>query len=550
MQTTKERLKGALVVSCQASPGNPMDNTEAIRRMALAALENGAGGLRVNSPEHIAAIRLHTDIPIIGIQKRYRNGDLFITPDFESAAGLATAGASIIALDCTRRANGHTWSHETSWQLLIQRIHRELNLPVMADVATLDEAQAAAAAGADFVGTTLNGYTEETRGIRSFDWSLLAAMADQLLVPVVAEGHICWPEQAQRAISTGAWCVVVGSAITRPGSITARFVRAMHREQEKSPAIGVDIGGTAIKAAMVGRDGEVRFPVRVPTDAGKGRTAISASLLQAITQVLATARENNIVPAGLGIASAGSIEASTGSIFAATDNLPGWTGFNLRGFAEEHFQLPTYVVNDAHAAVLAELHFGAGRTLSDFVAITVGTGIGGGIVCNRRLLTGQHGFAGTIGHQTIRVGGELCNCGRRGCLEAYVSTCALLREYKTLNGMLDSTLDSAAQALEISRLAGEGDPAAGGAYSVLAEYLAEGVANIFNILDPEAVLISGGLIAGQADFIAQVERRIREILHFGEKRRPLVMAAQAGQFAGVQGAAAMAFAPSYEQGDC
>ncbi len=550
MQNAKDRLKGALVVSCQAAPGNLLEDTEMIRRIALTALDNGAAGLRINSPEHIAAIRRHTDVPIIGIQKRYRNGELFITPDFESAAGLATAGASIIAVDCTRRANGHARSHETSWSSLIQRIHRELRLPVMADVATLDEARAAAAAGADFVGTTLNGYTEETRGVRSFDWSLLAAMADQLSVPVVAEGHICRPQQAQRAISTGAWCVVVGSAITRPGVITARFVRAMQNGQEKTPAIGVDIGGTAIKAAVVGRNGEVRFPVRVPTDAGRGRTAICASLLQAITQVLATARENNTNPAALGIASAGSIDASTGSIFAATNNLPGWTGFNLRGFAEEHFHLPTYVTNDAHAAALAELHFGAGKTLSDFVSITVGTGIGGGIVCNRRLLTGQHGFAGSIGHQTIRVGGELCNCGRRGCLEAYVSTCALLREYKALNGTLDSRLDSAAQALDISRLAGEGDPAAEGAYSALAEYLAEGVANIFNILDPEAVLISGGLITGQANFIAHVERRTREILHFGEKRQPLVMAAKAGQFAGVQGAGALAFAPPSEQSDC
>lgn len=549
MQNLKNRLKGGLVVSCQAAPGSPLDDTDAVRRIALAVLESGAAGLRINSPEHITAIRAYTDVPIIGIQKRYRDGDLFITPDFESAAGLAAAGASIIALDCTRRTNGHNWSRHESWQSLIERIHRELRVPVMADVATLEEARDAAGAGADFIGTTLHGYTEETRGARCFNFSLLSAMAE-LPAPVIAEGHISRPEQAQRALSSGAWCVVVGSAITRPGVITSSFVHAMQRAEVKSPALGVDIGGTAIKAAIVERDGEVRFPVNVPTDSGRGRDAISAGLLQAITLVLETARQNHVAPAALGIASAGAIDGATGSVFAATDNLPGWTGFDLRGFAEQKFNLPTFVVNDAQAAVLAELHFGAGKTLSDFVAITVGTGIGGGIVCDRKLVTGCHGFAGTVGHQTIRMGGEPCNCGRRGCLEAYVSTRALLREYERLNGSLDSTLDLAAQAFEINRRSIDGDSAAQGAYAAMAGYLAEGVANIFNVLDPEAVLLSGGLITGQPGFISCVERRTRELLHFGQKRLPVIKAASAGQFAGVQGAGALAFSHESQANRC
>lgn len=150
MQPTKDRLKGALVVSCQAAPGSPLNDTETICRIALATLANGAAGLRINSPEHVAAIRRHTDVPIIGIQKRYRDGQVFITPDFDSAAALAAAGASIIALDCTRNSES-AWSPDASWRCLIQRIHRDLGLPVMADISTLDEAQAAAAAGADFV---------------------------------------------------------------------------------------------------------------------------------------------------------------------------------------------------------------------------------------------------------------------------------------------------------------------------------------------------------------------------------------------------------------
>jgi predicted NBD/HSP70 family sugar kinase/putative N-acetylmannosamine-6-phosphate epimerase len=541
MQSIQDLLRGALVVSCQAAPGNPLDDTEAIRRMCLAVLENGARGLRLNSPEHIEALRRHTAVPIIGIQKRYRDGELFITPDFESAVRLAAAGASIIALDCTRSTKDRVWSPDTSWKTLIERIHRELKLPVMADIATLDEARAAAAAGADFVGTTLNGYTEETRDVHSFDWNLLSSLIQELSVPIIAEGHISDPVLARRAISAGAWCVVAGSAITRPGVITAKFVQAMTKVGRKSAVIGVDIGGTAIKAALVHGDGSIEFPAKIPTDASKGRAAIAAGLIKAISAVLDSACSSGKTPEAIGIASAGAIDSETGSVFAATDNLPGWTGFNLSAFGEENFKLPTFVANDAHAAVLAEMHFGAARTLSDFVAITVGTGIGGGIVVGRKLLAGQHGFAGTVGHQVIRAGGEPCNCGRKGCLEAYVSTCALLREFERLNGTLDTSLDSAARALEINRLARAGDGAARSAYATLAGFLAEGVANIFNILDPQAVLISGGLISGYPEFIRQVEIRTRELLHFGEKRAPLIIAAEAGQFAGVQGAGTLAF---------
>ena len=137
----------------------------------------------------------------------------------------------------------------------------------------------------------------------------------------------------------------------------------------------------------------------------------------------------NLEPSGIGIATAGAVDDRDGSIFAATDNLPGWSGFQLRAFAEDRFQLPVAVVNDAQAAVLSELHFGVGRGLSDFAVITMGTGVGGGIVSAGKLVRGQHGFAGTIGHSVIHSGGLPCNCGRHGCLEAYVSTAALLREY-------------------------------------------------------------------------------------------------------------------------
>ncbi|HWT64991.1 MAG TPA: ROK family protein, partial [Terracidiphilus sp.] len=446
------------------------------------------------------------------------------------------AGASIIALDCTSRM----WPYGEPWQQIIRQIHDELRLPVMADIATLEEAEAAAAAGADCIGTTLNGYTEDTRGNDSFSWNLLARLTNHLRVPILAEGHISTPTEARRAVDGGAWCVIVGSAITRPGVIARNFAHALSRPALTAPAIGVDIGGTSIKAALVAPDGTVSFTEQVPTDAAKGRVAIASGLVEVIARVIGATATDKIKPAGIGIATAGAVDERDGSIFAATDNLPGWAGFQLRAFAQERFKLPVYVVNDAQAAVLSEQHFGLGSGLSDFVAITIGTGIGGGIVSGGKLLRGQHGFAGSIGHTVIHTGGRPCNCGRNGCLESYVSTAALLRSYREHGGVLDGETD-AALALRINELARKGDPAAVAAYATLSDDLAEGVANIFNLLDPEAVLLSGGLIEGYESFVADVQNHVKARLHFGNKRLPIIRAAQAGRFAGVQGAACLIF---------
>lgn len=530
------KIQGRLVVSCQAYPGDPLENTDALRRMAMVSIAGGAAGLRVNSGKDIAAIRRETDVPIIGINKKYSGRELHITPDFASAAELASAGADIIALDCT----GRMWhGGGDPWREIIQRVHQEFKLPVMADIATVEEALAAAAAGADFVGMTLNGYTEETKGVHGFNWEMLATLVERAGRPIIAEGHISTPVEARRAIQSGAWSVVVGSAITRPGVITARFVKAMAPALRSDPAIGVDIGGTSVKAGLVERNGRVTLLERVPTNAGGGRDAIAAAVVKAIESVLSEAK--GISVSGLGIASAGAIDSATGTVFAATDNLPGWADFELGRFAEECFHLPVQVNNDAQAAALAELRFGMGRRYANLAAVTIGTGVGGGIVSGGRLVRGNHGFAGSFGHQTIRFDGRQCNCGRRGCLEAYVSAGALVHEYEARRGSLSKSDDTATQALAVSRLAVAGDASALAAYDALAGYLAEGVANIFNVIDPDVVVLSGGVVEGHERFAAEVERRTAALLHFGAKRKPLVLLSRAGHYAGVQGAAASIF---------
>jgi glucokinase-like ROK family protein len=544
MTTPCAALKDVLVVSCQASPGDPLENVDALRRIAMTCIRGGAGGLRLNGGEYIAAIRPDTRVPIIGLKKAYLDGRLRITPDFAAAVELAKAGADIIALDCTDRI----WLAGEPWQQLVKRIHRELHLPVMADIATLEEARAAAAAGADMIGTTLHGYTEQTQDAHGFSWSLLADVIRETGRPVVAEGHISTPEEARRAIMAGAWCVVVGSAITRPGTITVNFVHAIQRPINSGAAIGVDIGGTWIKAGLVDREGHIRFPARVPTGARGGREAIVSATVEAIDRVLRSTRQAKIEPIGLGIASAGVIDVHDGKVFAATENLPGWTGFDLRGFAEKRFHLPTCVENDAHAAVLAEMYFGSARLFNNFVAITIGTGVGGGVVVDRKLIRGQHGFAGSFGHSTLRQNGRPCTCGRAGCLEAYVSASALAREFRDRSGARgdNDALTDADMALKVSHLADAKDITAREAYSALAGYLAEGVASLFNVLDPDAVIVSGGLVEGKPWFIAEVEKRVAQLLHFGALRKPRIQLAAAVNEAGLLGAAVAVFNAPHE----
>jgi N-acylglucosamine-6-phosphate 2-epimerase len=218
-----DTLRGRLIVSCQAAEGDPLNDLDTLTRIATSVLRGGAGGLRAEGASRVAAFRAMTHLPIIGITKSYdANGDVYITPDLRSAQAVSEAGADIIALDCTARR----LTAAEPWPKLIARIHEELRRSVLADIATLEDALAAAKAGADAVATTLYGYTAETAKMRSVSWPLVQALVDSLDIPVVVEGHITEPDEVRRALDMGATAVVVGSAITRPETITSRFVRA------------------------------------------------------------------------------------------------------------------------------------------------------------------------------------------------------------------------------------------------------------------------------------------------------------------------------------
>jgi putative N-acetylmannosamine-6-phosphate epimerase len=220
-------LAGGLIVSCQAGPDNPLHGPAFMAAMAQAAAEGGAVGLRLNGPDDIRAARAVCGLPIIGLYKRqYEDSQVVITPTFVEAEAVARAGATIIAIDATgrRRPDGMPVAR------LIARIHANLGLPVLADLASLSDALIAEDAGADAAATTLSGYLDPAVSPpEDPDLALVELFARRLRVPVVAEGRIKTPAQARAALDRGAFAVVVGTAITNPREITRWFVRGLGR---------------------------------------------------------------------------------------------------------------------------------------------------------------------------------------------------------------------------------------------------------------------------------------------------------------------------------
>lgn len=224
MNSNIERLRGGLIVSCQAPEGSPLNDPQVISAMALAAERNGAVGVRINGPANIRATRVLVSIPIIGIEKVVSPGSpVYITPTFEVAERLKASGADIIALDGTGRPRPDGDRIED----LISRIQSRLELPVMADIATLDEGLFVADWGADIVATTLCGYTDETRGESLPALDLTQALSRRLDQPVICEGGIATPHDLERAFNAGAFAVVVGTAITGIDRLIRNFIEAI-----------------------------------------------------------------------------------------------------------------------------------------------------------------------------------------------------------------------------------------------------------------------------------------------------------------------------------
>lgn len=226
MDSSLKRLQSGLIVSCQAPATSPLHQADVIAAMAEAAVQQGALGVRIDSPSHIAAVRARVSLPIIGLWKQVLPPSaVYITPQAHHAEAVAAAGADLIAVDATQRSR----PQEETLADLIRHCH-SLGKPVMADVDSLENALLAIEAGADCVGTTLFGYTEATQAETPPGFDLLRQMVERCAVPVLCEGGIASPTMARHALDLGAYAVVVGTAITGIDSLVSQYLVALGKE--------------------------------------------------------------------------------------------------------------------------------------------------------------------------------------------------------------------------------------------------------------------------------------------------------------------------------
>ncbi|MGO5693385.1 N-acetylmannosamine-6-phosphate 2-epimerase [Staphylococcus aureus] len=219
-------LPHGLIVSCQALPDEPLHSSFIMSKMALAAYEGGAVGIRANTKEDILAIKETVDLPVIGIVKRdYDHSDVFITATSKEVDELIESQCEVIALDATLQQR----PKETLDELVSYIRTHAPNVEIMADIATVEEAKNAARLGFDYIGTTLHGYTSYTQGqlLYQNDFQFLKDVLQSVGAKVIAEGNVITPDMYKRVMDLGVHCSVVGGAITRPKEITKRFVQVM-----------------------------------------------------------------------------------------------------------------------------------------------------------------------------------------------------------------------------------------------------------------------------------------------------------------------------------
>jgi len=307
--------------------------------------------------------------------------------------------------------------------------------------------------------------------------------------------------------------------------------------------IGIDLGGTNIAAAVVNEEYRIIGHAKLKT----GLPRLWTEILTDMAECARLAAENGEISfseiGGVGVGAPGSVDPETGMV-AYANNLD-FHDVPMKAFLEEKLGLPCRVANDGNAAAFGEMLAGAGKGSENFVAITIGTGLGGGIIINRKIYTGYNGGAGECGHFVIQAGGEPCTCGRKGCCEAYVSATALIRQTRTamekdktsrmweLAGSLEEV--DAAIAFEAAKL---GDRTAACVVDTYLDYLSETLINLINIFQPETICIGGGVSnEGDALLIPLLEKIKSGVYTRDSEENTAVCIAKLGNDAGIIGAA-------------
>lgn len=311
--------------------------------------------------------------------------------------------------------------------------------------------------------------------------------------------------------------------------------------------IGVDIGGTKILAGTVDPTGAIIGRVRIDTPARDSVGTIEA-IVRAVGELKGSVEPDTQISAvGIGVAALVDADRST-VVFAP--NL-GWGMVPLGDDVSSRVGLPVVVENDANAAAWGEFRHGAGRDLDDAVVITVGTGIGGGLILGGRLRRGAHGMAAEIGHVTVVPEGRVCGCGRRGCWEQYASGSALVRtarEYAAdrrddadlLLSLGDGTPEGI-RGRHVTEAARRGDPVALAAFTDVGAWLGQGMADLTAVLDPQGYIIGGGVSDAGELLVEPARRRHADLVSaYGGRPVPSVVIASLGNDAGVVGAADLA----------
>lgn len=309
--------------------------------------------------------------------------------------------------------------------------------------------------------------------------------------------------------------------------------------------VGVDIGGTSIKVGVIDRDGNILKRGSVKTDVAGGQHKIIADIGNLIWSLIDT-QDRDFV--GIGIGCPGAINSATGTVDRAY-NL-NWENVPLAEQLARHINKPIKVSNDANVAALGETMFGVGRMYSDTIFITLGTGVGGGIIIDNKLYEGNESKGAELGHMVLVVDGEQCTCGRRGCMEAYCSASALIRETKkamtahpeSAMWKFSAKLDDVdgRTAFECSK---QGDKAAIEVVDYFVKYLGEGMLNFANIFRPQAIILGGGVCA-QGDYLIYKLKNYCKDRNYGFYGTPRfdILTAQLGNDAGMIGAAGLIFA--------
>jgi len=308
--------------------------------------------------------------------------------------------------------------------------------------------------------------------------------------------------------------------------------------------VGIDIGGTKVLGGVVDESGAVIRRARRDTPAEGG-----VSLTQAIADVaLELMKDDEIESVGVSVAAFISADRKT---ILATPNIKDWNGVNLDYELTSRIGLPVVIENDANSAAWGEFKFGAGRGKENILMLTVGTGIGGGIVVNSNLYRGSFGIAAEIGHLRIVPGGLLCGCGAHGCFEQYGSGTALLRHAReaiqansdrarNILGRGDGTIEGV-KGSAITEAAREGDELALAVFETTGDYIGAGIASLAVILDPEAVVIGGGVIDAGEILLNPIRTSMDKYMPFaGKHPHPQIIGAQLGNEAGLVGVADLA----------